>query len=241
MPRLILLSGWGMDARIWQPLASFWPGDINVTAPDWPGYGTRRSLAAPSDSSTLATAMASELHADAVWVGWSLGGLLAANLLAHLPPPRTLVMLGMASRLCMPQPGAVTPAQLTAFRRAFARDPDTTWQRFLHWQASGEPSFRNVSHRLRVLLGPVPPANRATLAAGLAQLAELDVDPLLRAASCPVIHLRGEHDPLMSPAALPDIDTLADCGHCPQLSQPSLLAQRLVRIARQSALPAQAS
>ena len=88
MTRLVLLSGWGIDRRIWRPLHPYWPANVEVAAVDWPGYGKVPALPDNASLSELATAMASRLPSDAVWVGWSLGGLLATALLDYLPAPR---------------------------------------------------------------------------------------------------------------------------------------------------------
>ncbi|MFO7648044.1 alpha/beta fold hydrolase [Halomonas campaniensis] len=223
MTRLVLLSGWGVDAGIWRPLADHWPGDVTVTAPDWPGYGARAPLAAPGSLAGLAEAMAVDLSADAVWIGWSLGGLLAGALLARLPPPRALILLGIGTRFCDPE--GVTRAELTAFRRAFARDPAATRRHFLRWQLGGEPDPRASHRRLLDLVDDVDPA---TLAAGLDQLAALDVSRVLADAPCPVRRLAGRHDPLLPPAAIASADRVLDhAGHCPMLSRPAALAEAL--------------
>lgn len=234
MSHLVLLSGWGIDARIWRPLEGHWPAELTVTAPDWPGYGARPPLAHPEDLEALAAAMTDDLPATAVWVGWSLGGLLTAALLERLPTPRALVLLGTQGRFTADgAKGGVTARELTAFRRAFVRDPQRTWQHFLRWQLSGEPSPRGARQRLGDLLADALPADTATLASGLAQLASLDMRAMLRQPPCPVVTLRGEHDPLLpAPAPHQEPEMLADCGHCPQLSAPRCLARRLSEIAR---------
>ena len=231
MTRLVLLSGWGVDARIWQPLAAHWPGELSVTAPDWPGHGARTPLVAPASLTELAEAMAVDLPAQAVWVGWSLGGLLAATLLAHhLSPPRGLILLGMGQRFR--DPAGVGAAELTAFRRAFARDPDATLAHFQRWQLGGEPSPRDAHRRLRALLGEGPPPDPASLAAGLDWLAELDATAVLAAPPCPIRRLAGARDPLLSPAAIADADrVLEHTGHCPMLSRPVALAEALTALA----------
>ncbi|WP_108444630.1 alpha/beta fold hydrolase [Halomonas denitrificans] len=238
MSRLVLLSGWGCDARLWQPLAEYWPGrreeKVEVSAPDWPGYGSRPALEDPEDLAALAEAMAEDLPAEAVWVGWSLGGLLAAALLDHLPAPRGLVLLGMGARFCDPE--GITPEALATFRDAFRRDPEATRAHFLRWQLRGEPSPRAAHRRLLELLGPDPAAPPATLAAGLGQLAELDNAERLADAPCPVWRVSGEQDPLLAPSAREAADIrLAEAGHAPMLSQPRALAECLAAVALEPA------
>ncbi|MBS9403969.1 alpha/beta fold hydrolase [Halomonas sp. TRM85114] len=240
MSALVLLSGWGCDARIWQPLAPYWPSGLEVTTPDWPGYGEHATggslrLDDPANMRALADAMADALPAEAVWVGWSLGGLLITALLDYLPAPRALVLLGMGSRLCVDC--GISLDELDAFQRAFARAPDATRQHFLRWQLQGELAPRKAHRRLLGLLGETslgetPCVDNATLAAGLAQLASLDLTDRLTAPPCPVWRVAGEHDPLLAPALRESADyRLADAGHCPMLTQPEALASCLTDVA----------
>ncbi|WP_192036775.1 alpha/beta fold hydrolase [Halomonas sp. YLGW01] len=239
MTRLVLLSGWGIDARIWQPLIASLPADLDVTTPDWPGYGDRREEIMPEDLATLAEAMADALPPDAVWVGWSLGGLLATSLLEHLPPPRALLSLGMHARFTTSQQEAqdgVTPAALAAFQDAFDQDPLATWRHFLRWQLGGEPRPRLVHRQLQALIGDTPPATLSSLAIGLDWLARLDNSDIFTAPPCSIFTLTGERDPLTPTAhddMAPNLSRPIDlAGHCPQLSQPEVLAGRLAALAR---------
>lgn len=232
MTQLILLSGWGCDARIWHPLAPYWPDDLDIKAPDWPGYAGRLPLADPTSLNELADAMADDLPADAVWVGWSLGGLLASALLEHLPTPRALVLLGIGERFVHPQ--GVNDTALADFRRALERSPTAAREHFLRWQLGGEPDPRNAHRTLRQLLDTSLPASTATLEAGLEHLACLDNHSRLNAAPCPLHRLAGTRDPLLAPEVLAQADQrLDDAGHCPMLSQPQHLATRLANIAAQ--------
>ncbi|MDN3523721.1 alpha/beta fold hydrolase [Halomonas sabkhae] len=230
MTSLVLLSGWGCDARIWQPLAPCWPAELEVTTPDWPGYAGRPPLADPASLGELATAMAADLPADAVWVGWSLGGLLAGALLDYLPNPRALVLLGIGERFV--QPEGVSAQALADFRHAFERSPDAAREHFLRWQLGGEPDPRRARRDLRQLLGTAAPASTETLDAGLDQLARLDNRHRLDTASCPVHRIAGARDPLLAGEVRASADQqIADAGHCPMLSGPQHLATSLAAIA----------
>ncbi|WP_373191337.1 alpha/beta fold hydrolase [Halomonas sp.] len=242
MTRLVLLSGWGCDARLWQPLAEYWPEGLAISAPDWPGYGVRPPLAEPgslAELAELADAMGNDLPADAVWVGWSLGGLLATALLDHLPAPRAVVLLGVGESFC--HPAGIPETQLSVFRQAFARAPEATHRHFLRWQLAGEPDPRSAHRQLRALLGDgggdrLSGADPATLATGLDQLAELDNGERLARAPCPVWRVAGVRDPLLAPALRESADQrLIEAGHCPMLSQPASLAACLAGIAGVSA------
>ncbi len=226
MNQLILLSGWGIDARIWQTLDSHWPAGIKISAPDWPGYGGKPALEDPADIEELARVMAGDLPPHAVWVGWSLGGLLATALLDHLPTPCGLVLIGMGPRFCVD--GGISRQELGVFRRAFARDPEVAQQHFLRWQLQGEPAPRIAHRQLLDLLGATSGADITTLTAGLDQLADLDNGDLLAAPPCPLWRIAGQRDPLLAKTLRDSTDyRLPDAGHCPMLSRPDLLARRL--------------
>lgn len=237
--RLILLSGWGVDQRIWQPLEAHWPTHLAAQEVEWPGYGDAPPLGTNATLEELSGAMAEPLASDAVWVGWSLGGLLATALLAYLPPPRGLILLGAGDAFCVKDEvsakGGVTSAELHAFQRAFQRDPTATWQHFLRWQTQGEPNPRQAHRQLRDLLGDTPPADSITLATGLQWLGSIDNRPRLVASPCPVVRLTGEHDPLISPAQRRISENLNGVGHCPMLSQPQALATTIGHHAHQMA------
>ncbi|WP_048305496.1 alpha/beta fold hydrolase [Halomonas sp. PR-M31] len=234
MTSLVLLSGWGIDARVWQPLAPHWPAGVAVTAPEWPGYGAHPPLAEPQNLEALSASMVAHLPQDAVWVGWSLGALQAVRLLDHLPSPRAIVMLGMGAHFCTSD--GVTPSSLRAFRSAFKRDSLPAWQHFLDWQLKGEPEPQRARERLAALVGPLPSADDTTLAAGLDLLARLDVSARLIVPPCPILRFAGEQDPLLSRADVAEADVrLPRAGHCPQLSQPGRLAEHLVSVVQQGA------
>lgn len=244
-PAFTLLHGWGIDARIWQPLAPCWPEGARVTAPDWPGYGDAPAASDPASLAATASAMATHLPQSSVWVGWSLGALLAVALTEHLPPPRGIILLGAGAQFCSPD--GVTPQALGEFRQAFERSPAAAWRHLLRWQSSGEPEPRKALKQLTELLGKTPPADTPTLAAGLGFLETLDNRARLAAPPCPVATLSGENDPFISRP--PAVETTTDerlatrlprAGHCPMVSQPAALADALCRIAAELTHPAEA-
>lgn len=220
--RLVLLSGWGVDQRIWQSLAHYWPEGSLPLSIDWPGYGEAPALPQPASIAALADAVSPALPSDAVWVGWSLGGLLATALLDYLPAPRGLILIGAGERFCSHD--KVSTTALASFQRAFTRDPNATWRHFLRWQCQGEPNARHAHRQLTTCLGDTPSATHHTLSQGLDWLATLDNTQRTHDAPCPILRIVGEHDPLTPPTSGLPTRLLADAGHCPMLSQPAQLA-----------------
>ncbi|MEE3215810.1 MAG: alpha/beta fold hydrolase [Pseudomonadota bacterium] len=237
MTRLVLLSGWAIDARVFAPLAPHWSQGWDVHAIDWPGMGTKSSspLADPGSISQLAEAMSPELLPDqdtsVVWVGWSLGALQAAALARVMGPPDALVLIGMGPTFC--HPAGVSQQALADFNSAFHRDPDRAVEHFLRWQLSAEPEPRPSLASLKALLRPQAQADHATLAQGLSTLAQEDIHDVFLKPPCPTATLCGHDDPLMAPAVRHVADErIAASGHCPMLSQPQRLVEAVERQAQ---------
>ena len=227
LTRLVLFSGWGIDARIWQPLIACLQArlahvtetdeqaddgadneaddkaksrPLEIIAPDWPEEGPQAVSQAGSQEPTAS--QASLGGADTLWLGWSLGAL-RAEALAKEQAPAVLVSLAMGPSFIDQAPSeqmipALAPEVLEDFRTAFARNPTASWQHFLRWQASGEASARDCLRQLRELIGRHPVSREAVLETGLAELASRRMS-LAPQSELPLEFWLGKQDPLLAP------------------------------------------
>ena len=104
MKDLLLIPGWGFDARVWQPLAVLLKQDFRIH------YAIE------------------DAPADAIVCGWSLGALSALQLaLAQPARVKRLVLLGATPRFVQAPDWreAQSPAVLEAFAAAVAAAPQT--------------------------------------------------------------------------------------------------------------------
>src|SRR4029077_12009917 len=92
-PDVVLLHGWAMHAGIFAPLTQRLSQRFRVHLVDLPGHGYSRNDLDALDPVRCAVALAVRLP-RAVWVGWSLGGLVALHA-ALLPgsPLRGLIAI----------------------------------------------------------------------------------------------------------------------------------------------------
>ena len=227
LTRLVLFSGWGIDARIWQPLiaclharlahvtetdeqADKQAADeaddeakscpLEIIAPDWSEEGPQAE--SRTGSQEPSASQASSLGgADTLWLDWSLGAL-RAEALAKKQAPAALVSLAMGPSFIDQAPSeqmipALAPEVLDTFRTAFARNPAASWQHFLRWQASGEASARDCLRQLRELIGRHPVSREAVLATGLAELASRQMS-LAPQSELPLEFWLGKQDPLLA-------------------------------------------
>jgi len=72
-PILVLVHGWGMNARVFDVLVQCLADDFDVRALNLPGHGGRNDL--PSNSlQSWADDLAEQVPEDSTVLGWSLGG-----------------------------------------------------------------------------------------------------------------------------------------------------------------------
>ncbi len=166
-PVLSLLHGWGLNARVFDPLLPHLRERFRVEAVDLPGHG-RTPWSEPGfedQVDTLADALP-----DGWLLGWSMGGLYALEL-AERHPGRFPGLLLVASNPCFVQrPGwscAVAPAVFDAFADGLIADWQGTIRRFIGLQLQGDRGqrhlIRQVSDALRQGGAPDPRALRAGL------------------------------------------------------------------------------
>lgn len=202
-PVLALLHGWGMNARVFDGLASLLADDFDVRPLDLPGHGGRAVLA----DNTLqgwAGDLAAQLPDGAFLLGWSLGGQVALRAaLDHPHKVVRLVLLASTPKFVDADdwPHGLPPAELEAFGAALRAEPEATLLRFLSLQTRGMPGQKALLQQLRQTLLAAPAAADAALAAGLAMLRDSDLRGALPRLTQPALVLHGALDTLTPAAA----------------------------------------
>lgn len=99
-PTLVLLHGWGFSPAVWAPLRAALPG-FEIHAPALPGHGELAGGEALGDPVATCEAIRAQLPrslASPIWLGWSLGGLVALELARQVPDTRGLMLLNSTPR-----------------------------------------------------------------------------------------------------------------------------------------------
>jgi pimeloyl-[acyl-carrier protein] methyl ester esterase len=224
---LILLHGWGFHGAIWDNLAASLALKWEVWQFDLPGHG--RSSWTDTHIEQLGQTLAAHIPPAAVWLGWSLGGLVALAAAAHALPS-ALILVATTPKFVASSdwPHALSPTILAEFALRLRQDYHATLQRFLALQVTGCADAKAQIRALKPLLWAYPPQALA-LERGLAWLAESDQRTALAALRCPALLLHGAYDALVPAAVAPDCSALypslrthcvAKAGHIPFLSHP---------------------
>lgn len=229
---LVFLHGWGMNAAVWRHwLADFSP-EVRLRSLELPGHGHSPWDPAWTTLGDWAEACLEAAPERAVWVGWSLGGLVALE--AALRAPRRvagLVQLTATPRFVRAAdwPAAMEAATLARFHAELRADPAATLPRFLALQVRGGEAAHATLRRLRRELAGSPAPVDGALNIGLALLRDSDLRARLRHLSCPSLWLFGRHDTLVPgdtaaalAALLPEArwHVIPGAAHAPWLSHP---------------------
>ncbi|AIS18490.1 transporter [Pseudomonas rhizosphaerae] len=208
--RLILLPGWGLGSGALDPLVTALRGlaePVQVQTEALPEPGSIQL-------SDWLDALDERLPND-VWLGgWSLGGMLAAELAARRGE-RCPGLLTLASNPCFVAradwPDAMPAETFEAFLAACKADPKTLLKRFASLCAQGAADPRGLSRRLAV----AEPAATQTLVEGLRVLAALDTRAALQAFGGRQLHLFAAGDslvPVGAVSALRELVPVAEIG-----------------------------
>jgi pimeloyl-[acyl-carrier protein] methyl ester esterase len=229
-PDLVLLHGWALHGGLFAPLAAALADRYRVTCIDLPGHGRSHCEPAFDDLAGLASIVAAALPPACTLLGWSLGGMVAAQIAAsgHHAPER-LVLVASTPRFVADAswPHGLAAPIVHEFAAQLRRDPQDLIRRFLSLQARGDERQVALLRQLRAAVFEHGEPSPAALEAGLAVLTESDLRGSLGGISVPTLVVAGEYDRLTPAAAsrwmaanIPTarLSILKAAGHAPFLS-----------------------
>jgi pimeloyl-[acyl-carrier protein] methyl ester esterase len=227
---LVLLHGWGLNAQVWDCITPELSTHFTLHLVDLPGFGRSRNAGAMSLGDMTQQVLA-KAPGKAVWLGWSLGGLVASQAaLTH--PERVLALVTVASSPCFSAEGdwpGIKPDVLSGFQQQLRDDFQRTVERFLALQTMGTESARQDARKLKSAVLSLPMPSEAVLDGGLEILKTVDLREPLAALTLPFLRLYGRLDGLVPRKIVPLLDDawpdsqsyiFAKAAHAPFISHP---------------------
>lgn len=230
-PALVLLHGWAMHAGIFAPLVQRLEAFFTLHLVDLPGHGRSRDAGLPLTLDHAAQAVAEVVPGQALWLGWSLGGLVALHAAATRPENvRGLVMVAANPRFVRSDdwPQGMDASVFRNFASDLQRDYRGTLDRFLMLEAQGSEKMREELRLLRAEAFAHGEPHTDVLCDGLGLLEDSDLRAALSGLAIPSLWIAGRRDRLVAPAAMQaaaddapraSFHLVSSGGHAPFLTQ----------------------
>lgn len=237
---LVLLHGWGLNAEVWQCISAELASHFTLHLVDLPGFGRSQGFGAMT-LEAMAECVLKQAPDKAVWLGWSLGGLVASQVaLTHPERVQALVTVASSPRFSAHEewPG-IKPEILAGFQQQLSEDFQRTVERFLALQTLGTETARQDARALKKAVLALPMPEVEVLNGGLEILKTADLREPLKALTMPFLRLYGYLDGLVPRKVVPMLDALwpesesevfAKAAHAPFISHPDAFCQALIAV-----------
>ncbi|AUJ83398.1 TPA: pimeloyl-ACP methyl ester esterase BioH [Enterobacter cancerogenus] len=237
---LVLLHGWGLNAEVWRCVSEELASHFTLHLVDLPGYGRSSGYGAMT-LAEMANEVLDAAPQNAIWLGWSLGGLVASQIaLTH--PERVQALVTVASSPCFSAHDAwpgIKPEVLAGFQQQLSADFQRTVERFLALQTMGTETARQDARTLKQTVLSLPMPDVAVLNGGLEILRTVDLREPLASLALPHLRIYGYLDGLVPRKVVPLLDALwpeseslvvAKAAHAPFISHPEEIVSALVAL-----------
>ncbi|AIA72906.1 pimeloyl-ACP methyl ester esterase BioH [Pectobacterium atrosepticum] len=239
---LVLLHGWGLNAQVWQSMVVRLAPHFRLHLVDLPGYGRSQGFG-PMPLSDMANIVLTQAPERAVWLGWSLGGLVASQI-ALSAPSRVEKLITVASSPCFSAqddwPG-IKPDVLQGFQQQLSEDFQRTVERFLALQTLGTENARQDARLLKSVVLEQPMPSVDVLNGGLEILREADLRQPLADLTVPLLRLYGALDGLVPRKVAGRLDdewpnstsvVMPKAAHAPFISHPDAFTEQVIAFAQ---------
>lgn len=239
---LVLLHGWGLNAEVWHCVSEELASHFTLHLVDLPGFGRSHGYQAMS-LDEMAQQVLDAAPQNAIWLGWSLGGLVASQIaLTH--PERVKALVTVASSPCFSARDAwpgIKPDVLAGFQQQLSEDFQRTVERFLALQTMGTETARQDARTLKNTVLSLPMPDVEVLNGGLEILKTVDLREPLVTLALPHLRIYGYLDGLVPRKVVPLLDTLwpqseshvvAKAAHAPFISHPAEFCSALVALSQ---------
>lgn len=203
-PDLVLIHGWAMHSGIFAPLTKLLRERFRVHLIDLPGHGHARDDSGSLDPSICAAQIAEQVP-RAIWIGWSLGGLISLAAALNRPDAACGIVEIAASPRFVSGAGwdyGVDANVFGQFGAGLSSDYRGTINGFLALEAHGSDRAQAELREFKAQVFARGEPTLRTLEEGLRLLDSSDFRARLPQLQVPSLWIAGRRDRLIPPAAM---------------------------------------
>ncbi|MEP6485380.1 MAG: pimeloyl-ACP methyl ester esterase BioH [Rudaea sp.] len=238
---LVLVHGWGMHGGIFAPLSDILRDTFTLHVVDLPGHGFSRDDMHVLDPHAVASALIDRVP-RALWVGWSLGGLVTLDAALSFPDRiRGIVEIAASPRfLAAPDwPHGVPLATFEQFESGLLDDYRQVVERFLALEVLGSQNAQAELRELRKHVFERGEPDLDALKQGMRVLENADFRARLSQLAIANLWIAGRRDRLVPSAAMAwasqqnPLGSFVEfsSGHAPFISHAAQVAQAISEFA----------
>ena len=216
---IVLLHGWGLNSGVWKNLVALFNENIEsnyqLITIDLPGFGINNNLdISPYSLDNICDHIAQVVEQPAIYLGWSLGGLVATHMAINHPHKVLGLITVASSPYFVEQQDAnwsgIKEKVLDNFHQQLAEDTAKTITGFLKIQAMGSPHIRQDLKLITQLVMEQPLPSKLTLDNSLNLLSQCDLRQHLSSIKPPFFRMYGNNDSLVPKTVIEKINLLAE-------------------------------
>ncbi len=203
-PDLVLLHGWAMHSGIFAPLTRQLAAHFRLHLVDLPGHGYSTERQGPFDLAHAAQRIAAATP-PALWLGWSLGGLVCLQAALQAPSHvRGLCLIAANPRFVAGAdwPHGVASTVFSDFAQGLRTDYRRTVERFLALEAMGSDHAQSELRELKAHVFDRGEPAVHVLCDGLDILDRADLRAQLPQLAMPSLWIAGRRDRLVPLGAM---------------------------------------
>ncbi|MEP6880744.1 MAG: pimeloyl-ACP methyl ester esterase BioH [Dokdonella sp.] len=247
-PDLVLIHGWAMHGGIFAPLSERLSTRFRLHVVDLPGHGHSHDYESGSLTPERVARSIAQATPAAIWMGWSLGGLIALRGALDFPDQvSALVEIAASPRFVRADdwPDAVPATIFREFGAGLVSAFRPAIERFLALETLGSANAQEELRELKAHVFERGDPSEQALLDGLAILDQADYRKEIASLKMPSLWIAGRRDRLIPPAAMRWAAQHSgrgefleiSAGHAPFLSHADQVAEAITAFA-QAVIPA---